>query len=479
MKELKHVHILGIGGCACSAIGEYLCEKGICVTGSERAMREDLGYLEEKGIKIFYQHAAENLKDVPQLLLYSPAVKALAPDNPEFKEAEKLGIPQESWENFIGKYLLDEGRIGITVSGSEGKGTTAGILTAILQDTKWDPLSILGAQMKMPSGNSNIFMGKGCTYILEGDEYNRNFHNYHPEINVMINFAFEHPETYHDFDDYKASFAHFFNGMTGRKKQILHATANIIEFVRENNFKNITWFGLPDEIELLKKSNVDMTKVWTITNHKLTPEGNYFTLEAENEQSLPLFVPALPGYLALNATGAVLAALELGMQASDVIEGLKRFTGMKRRFDVCGTKPVFITDYGHSPESIRHIIGEIRTVFPQRKLHMIFQPHLFSRTYNFLDDFASALAAADKISLIDIYPAREKKEEWENRVSSEMLAKKTAAFNSNTKYCGSPQMIAENLRDSIDTDDVVCLMGAGDMDRYYGELIGYFNKESK
>jgi UDP-N-acetylmuramate--alanine ligase len=167
------------------------------------------------------------------------------------------------------------------------------------------------------------------------------------------------------------------------------------------------------------------------------------------------------------------------MQASDVAEGLKRFTGMKRRFDVCGTKPVFITDYGHSPESIRHIIGEIRTVFPQRKLHMIFQPHLFSRTYNFLDDFASALAAADKISLIDIYPAREKKEEWENRVSSEMLAKKTAVFNSNTKYCGSPQMIAENLRDSIDTDDVVCLMGAGDMDRYYGELIGYFNKESK
>ena len=234
-----------------------------------------------------------------------------------------------------------------------------------------------------------------------------------------------------------------------------------------------------DEIELLKKSNVDMTKVWTITNHKLTPEGNYFTLEAEKEQALPLFVPALPGYLALNATGAVLAALELGMTHADVTEGLKRFTGMKRRFDVCGKKPVFITDYGHSPESIRHIIGEIRTVFPQRKLHMIFQPHLFSRTFNFLEDFASALAAADKISLIDIYPAREKKEEWENRVSSELLTERTVKYNPNTEYCGSPTAIAENLKDKINIDDVVCLMGAGDMDRYYGELIGYFNKESK
>lgn len=475
MKQLKHVHILGIGGCACSAIGEYLCEKGIRVTGSERAKRDDLGYLEKKGIEIFYQHAAENLNDTPQLLLYSPAVKALAPNNPEFIEAEKRGVPQESWETFIGKYLLEEGRTGITVSGSEGKGTTAGILTAILQETKWDPLSILGAQMKMPAGNSNIFMGKGCTYILEGDEYNRNFHNYHPEINVMINFAFEHPETYRDFDDYKASFAHFFKGMTGNKKQILHATKNIIEFVQENNFTNITWFGFPEEIEFLKKSNVDMTKVWTITNHKLSPEGNYFTLETSNNISLPLFVPALPGYLALNATGAVLAALELGMSLADVAKGLKRFTGMKRRFDVCGQKPVFITDYGHSPESIRHIVGEIRNIFPDRKLHLVFQPHLFSRTYNFLDDFAQSLAAADKISLIDIYPAREKKEDWEDRVSSEILAKKTTALNPNTEYCGSPQTITENLKDKIDINDVVCLMGAGDMDRYYEKLIKSFN----
>lgn len=477
MNQLKHVHILGIGGCACSAIGEYLCEKGVRVTGSERAERDDLNHLEQKGIKIFYRHAAENLSDTPDLLLYSPAVKALAPDNPEFLEAQKLGIPQESWETFIGKYLLEEGRTGITVSGSEGKGTTAGILTAILQDTKWAPLSILGAQMKTPFGDSNIFMGKGSTYILEGDEYNRNFHNYHPQINIMINFAFEHPETYRDFADYKASFAHFFNGMTGQKKQILHATPNIIEFVRENNFTNITWFGFPEETALLEKSDVDKTKVWTITNHKLSPDGNHFTLESTDETPLNLFVPALPGYLALNATGAVLAALELGMTHDDAAKGLKRFMGMKRRFDVCGKKPVFITDYGHSPESIRHIISEIRNIYPQRKLHLIFQPHLFSRTFNFLDDFASALAAADKVSLIDIYPAREKKEEWAARVSSEMLAEKTIQLNPNTEYCGSPQKIAENLKDKIDVNDVVCLMGAGDMDRYYGKLIGYFNKD--
>lgn len=479
MNQLKHVHILGIGGCACSAIGEYLCEKGVRVTGSERAKRDDLKHLEQKGIKIFYQHAAENLSDTPDLLLYSPAVKALAPDNPEFQEAQKRAIPQESWETFIGKYLLEEGRIGITVSGSEGKGTTAGILTAILQGTKWDALSILGAQMKTPSGDTNIFMGTGSTYILEGDEYNRNFHNYHPEINIMINFAFEHPETYRDFADYKASFAHFFNGMIGRKKQILHSTPNIIEFVRENNFTDITWFGFPEETTLLKESDVDKTKIWTITNHKLSPDGNYFSLESDGETPLNLFVPALPGYLALNATGAVLAALELGMTYKDAALGLKRFMGMKRRFDVCGKKPVFITDYGHSPESIRHIIGEIRNIYPQHKLHLIFQPHLFSRTFNFLDDFASALAAADKVSLIDIYPAREKKEEWAERVSSEMLAEKTALLNPNTEYCGSPQDIAENLKDKIDVNDVVCLMGAGDMDRYYGRLMDFFNKDRK
>ena len=109
-------------------------------------------------------------------------------------------------------------------------------------------------------------------------------------------------------------------------------------------------------------------------------------------------------------------------------------------------------------------------------IYTFFQPHLFSRTFNFLDDFAIALSAADKVSLIDIYPAREKKEEWEKRVSSEMLAEKTIKYNPNTEYCGSPITITENLKEKINIEDVVCLMGAGDMDRYYGELIKSFNK---
>ncbi len=470
MDNTKQIHILGIGGCACSAIAEYLAGKGAVVTGSEMKPRTDLGYLESAGIKIDYQHDGGNVTKygTPDVLLYSPAIKALNPNNPELLEANRLSIPSMSWEEFIGEYLVNEGRSGVTVSGSEGKGTTAGILTSILKGTDYDPLSILGAQMiNEGESDSNIYVGNGSTYILEGDEYNRNFHSYHPDINVMINFAFEHPETYRDFDDYKKSFAHFFAGMRGKKKLIFQATDNTVAFAREYNLTNITWFGFEKDLNRLEVTG----DIFTIKDHRLTSEGNYFTISGMG-CSQEYFIPALPGYICLNATGAILAAMELGLDTVTIAKNITRFKGMKRRFEVYrgDNEQVVITDYGHSPESISHIIGEIKAIYPERKLHLVFQPHLYSRTYNFLGDFASTLAKADKISIIDIYPARENTSEWEGKISSLMLTEAVSKQNSDCHYIGNASCVATNLAD-IDSCDVICFMGAGDMDRYYLPLI--------
>ena len=480
--NIKHVHIVGIGGCASSAVAQYLVSNGVTVTGSEREFRSDLGSLTDLGIRVYFGHYKGNiyLDGKPaDYVLYSPAVIKFDPDNVEIAEARKRGIPKMSWENFIGEYLNTLGKIGITISGSEGKGTTGGILTKILQGTEFEPLSILGAKMKnSDKPDSNISVGSGSTYILEGDEFNRNFYGYHPSINVTVNFKYEHPETYKDFDEYKDAFAHFFSGMNGDnhpKTLILRATQDMLDVVMKYKLSDthkIIWFGLPtdDAIDTVPGNK------YIITSHRLCPDGNEFVLNKivnGTPEQYRFRLDFLPGYIVLNAVGAIIAAFELGLDYETIQQNINRFTGMVRRFDVTKTvgKGALITDYGHSPESISHIMKELKTIYHGLKLHFVFQPHLFSRTYAFADGFAEALAPADKISLIDIYPAREHIEDWADKISSSMLAEKISRLNPNVAYIGAARDIYQNLHNRINADEVTCFIGAGDMDAYYGKLI--------
>ena len=479
-KKIKSIHIIGIAGCASSAIAELLINNAVMVTGSEIKQRDGLTYLEKKGIKIFYSHNKKNLylnKSLPDIVLYSPAVIALDPNNPELIEAKKLNIPLMSWQNFIGDYLNSKGKLGITVCGSEGKGTTAGILTTILKDTEWDPLSILGAKIKkINTGNdSNIYYGTGNAYILEGDEYNRNFHNYHPAISIMVNFQYEHPETYKNFDEYRESFYVFFNGMKGEKILILRAAKNIIDFVNEYNLQKnhpITWYGNENEIQNIKTN-------YTIKNHTISAKGNIFTLKS-NEEEINFNLPILPGYMIYNAAGAIIASLKLGLSIKQIKKNILRFKGMVRRFDIYKTKKngIIITDYGHSPQAINHIIKEIRSIFIHKKIHLIFQPHLFSRTYNFFNEFINALKKADKLSLIDIYPARENPLDWKEKISSYMLYEKLKNDGMNVFYAGKSHEIKNNLLDKIDEKEITCFLGAGDMDLYYTAILGSLEARS-
>ncbi len=474
--RIKKIHIIGIGGCAASAIAEFLNDKKITVTGSELKKREGLEYLEKKGIKIFYNHDSRNLhvnNEPPDAVLYSPAIVSLNPDNPELVEARRLGIMTSSWEEFIGVYLDATGSTGITVSGSEGKGTTAGILTTILKGTEFDPLAILGAKIKNINGcdDSNIYAGKAFTYILEGDEYNRNFLSYHPSINITVNFQYEHPETYRNFAEYKKAFNDFFCGMKGRKTLILRSSENAAGFVKEyrlDKSHKIIWFGD-------RGSGCD----YCITERSAGTGGIRFRLKSVLGE-FDFNIPSLPGYLVYNAAGAGIAAIEIGLDIGVIQKNIAKFKGMVRRFDVFKTKNngVIITDYGHSPESIRTIVGEIRNIFKNKKIHLIFQPHLFSRTFNFFNEFIVELGKADRISLVDIYPARERHEDWDDKINSMMLYDKLRLEGKNVYYAGKSMEIAEALKGKISEDEVTCFIGAGDMDQYYPAILKFFEAKS-
>ena len=372
------------------------------------------------------------------------------------------------------------GSVGILASGSEGKGTTCGILSSILIGTDLDPLSIFGAKLKDKRLNNptNLYVGNGKSYILEGDEYNRNFQNYHPDVNITINFQYEHPETYNNFDDYREAFYKYFLGMTGRKLLIFRATDSLIQFTKDYNLRyynlnsshKIIFFG---NEKMLEKVDENYEK-YLIKDTNTTLNGNRWKIIGKDLDE-EFFLPSLPAYLIQNGTGAIIASMKLGIPIKTIKDNLRNFSGMVRRFSLYKTKNngIIITDYGHSPESLNHIIGEIAILFPNKKLHIIFQPHLFSRTYNFFDEFIEALSKADKTTLIEVYPARENKEDWIEKVSSYKIYEKLKILGKISYYGGEAKDII-NIYDNIDENDINCFIGAGDMDFYYEELFAKF-----
>ena len=317
-------------------------------------------------------------------------------------------------------------------------------------------------------------MGYGKSYILEGDEYNKNFHSYHPSINIMVNFQYEHPETYKNFDEYQSSFYHFFNGMNNPKKLILNATKNIVNFVDKfkiNDTHKIVWYGKKENLKELKAGN----DFYEVDKVDVSQNGIAFTL-THNNKDFNFKVNSLPQYLVYNATGAIIAAFELGLAYETIRDNLLNFKGMVRRFDVYKTKGcgAFITDYGHSPEAINHIISEVKTIFKDKKLHTVFQPHLYSRTYNFLNEFGDALTNSDRVTLVDIYPAREKESDWKDKISIQDLFNKIKEKKDEVFLAGKSSEIYETLTPKIDEREVTLFIGAGDIDLYYPKIFEKF-----
>ena len=481
--NLKKVHFVGVGGSAISAVARLLLKNGIKVTGSDAAKSAMTDHLSSLGIKIFDAQKKENLEfegNFPNLVLISPALIYLDPNNEEIVYAKEKNIPVLTWQEFLGEYLSAINKTGLITCGSEGKGTTCSILAWILKGTKFDPLTILGANLKNINEDGkalNVYEGNGTTYILEGDEFNRNFHNYHPEYVMMVNFQYEHPEYYKDFEEYKKSFYDFFMGMRGDNKTLIfRATKNMVDLVKEYKLEKshkIIWYRNEND-EFLVPCDYTISNVGKYSN-----KGIQFELETPKGRCI-FNINGYPLYLANNATAAIICAMELGISLEEIWTNIQRFSGIQRRFDkfTFGNDGVIITDYGHSPSSIKQVVKEVRTFFPDKKLHLVFQPHLFSRTYNFLDDFILELSKADKVSLVDVYPAREKKEDWEDKINSKMLVDKLNKHGANASYIGVSSAVHEALKDKVLDGEVTLFMGAGDMDKSYVKLFDALNAKN-
>jgi len=438
----QHVHIVGIGGSGASGVARYLHAIGFTVSGSD-ADRERTVSLKRLGMTIADSHRSENIAS-PDMVLTTPGLYAA---DDELAAAKKRKIPVVSWQEFLGRYLARRPGKGLMVAGTFGKGSTAAVASHILAAAYLDPLVILGVEDA--AWGSNLRLGFGSFWVAEADEYNRNFHHYHPAYAALTSFEHEHISTYPTFEEYGAGFQTFFEGMADPRIVVAKRTGSI-EAARGSVVpKDAISYSLDDDAEV-RGTLVEETS----TGSRFTVTAPRFNLKDEE------FTLNVPGRFHVeNAVGAIAVTMAAGVSVGAAHAGLASFKGLKRRFEVVRHGPnVTIFDYAHTPERMDAVITQTRAIFPGRRLIVLFEPHLYSRTLQLRDGFRKTLASVDRAYVVDIFPSREARSDLAANIHSRDLI---ADENGPASYVGALTAGLDAVRAVRTERDVVIVFGAG------------------
>ncbi len=426
------VHFTGIGGAGTSAAAALAKQGGFEVSGCDTD--KDSGYIAELkkiGVKVEFEHSPSHIRNL-DFLVVSNAIEKVDSQNSETAEAKKTGLRVLTTEEFLAEFLVKD-KFLIAVAGTHGKSTTTAMIGQILEDAGLDPTVYVGTLVN--KWGRNYRAGKSKYFVIEADEYEDKFLNYHPNIGVITNIDYDHPDYFQSEVQVVESFAKFVGGFKEGAKLILGT--------EPKKSKNIS--------ELL-------ARVKNITSTSIPSLSPSLTLQIPGEHNI------------LNAQAAYLCAKTIGIKDDQIKESLSKFSGTSRRFEFKGEASgvkVF-DDYAHHPSEISATLSAVREKFPKERLWVAFQPHTFSRTEALFPDFVKSFeeSSVDKLILVDIYASREKDE---GQVTSFDLA--NAIKGKKAAYVGGLEEAATYLAKNVAGGDVVIAMGAGDIYKLSQRLI--------
>ncbi len=426
MAKKIHIHFLGIAGSGASAVAAIAQARGYKVSGCDHHPFNEFTAIFDQ-TKLREGHNPEHLHDA-DVVAISPAITWLDQNNPELVEARRRKIPILTWQQFMGKYL-EKGKIVIAVCGTHGKSTTTAMIGTLLENAGLDPAVELGAIV--PEWQTNYRIGVGKYFVTEADEFNDNFLASHPDITIVTAVEMDHPEYYRDFDAYKKSF---------------------VKFLRQNKgllIVNMQDRGVQEVIEVLKPRQ---------------PVIDY-------SQNLIDFSLSVPGqYNNLNASAVFQTGLALGIKPEVIRKSLQNFSGIGRRFELLGTYQgaKVYSDFAHHPTEIEVTLNAAREKFPNSKITVVFQPHMFSRTHFLFNDFVNVFQQlpVDQIFIQDIYPSREVDT---GVVNSRQLVE--AIDKDSVIYSPDPEDILKKLQHSADENSVIFFVGAGETHNLAKQLV--------
>ena len=464
------LHFMGIGGQGISAVAQMALLGGAPVTGCDQSASATTKMLEQIGVPVQIGHSPEHLVDA-DALIYVPAVAALNPDNPELVAAKAGGMPVMTWQEMLGRWL--EGKCLLSVSGVHGKGTTTALLALMLVDAGLDPTCEIGAIV--PRFGVNYRLGKSQYFVNEADEFNNNFWHYHPRLAVVTSIEFEHPEFFADYEGYLAAFEHFVRGMDMQGDWPFPPTL-------------IVNVDSPGCLELLERIAdwrgriityaIDTQADYVAYDLKLDGETSFRVRCSDGSFSEHRVIHLqLPGaHNIQNALAALTAARAIDLDADVIVRALEDFGGIGRRFEIRHQGPlqingavqdvVLVDDYAHHPTAIAATLEAARRRYPARRLVAVYQPHMYSRTKTFFEQFLTAFDSADIVVLADIFPGREHDTGLiHTRELAEAMARQPhfAQTGKQVIYAGNVQDTANALRHILRTGDLAIIMGAGDI----------------
>tara|TARA_B100001094_G_scaffold63284_1_gene59208 strand:- start:767 stop:2146 length:1380 start_codon:yes stop_codon:yes gene_type:complete len=437
----KHLHFIGIGGIGMSGMAELLYNHGFKISGSDLNISNRTKHLEKyKDVKIKYNHEKENI-DGCDLVIYSSAINK---ENLELQEAHKNNIPIMKRAELLGEIIKIKD-ISVAISGTHGKTTTSSMLGSILHDSQKDPTLIIGGIVN--KFNSNNITGEGNIIVVEADEFDKSFLALSPTHAIINNIDLEHLDIYKDIEDLLKSFTDFSNSIAFYGKIAFNNDSkNINKIINKINKPKIS-FGIKNKSDIIAK------------NISFDEEKTLFEIYFSNNKKTINIQLNCPGmHNVYNALAATAIAHELGINNNNIIKGLKKYSGVKRRFEIKYQKETMIVDdYAHHPEEIIETIKAARNGW-KKKIVTIFQPHLYSRTKEFYKEFGYALDKSDVTIITDIFPSREKPIKG---ISSKLIFDEID--NENKYYISSKNKIVEKIQNIISKGDMILIMGAGDI----------------
>ena len=447
------IHFIGIGGISMSGLAEILIDEGFTVTGSDSHESELTLHLEAKGAKIAYGQRAENIKDGIDVVVYTAAVH---PDNPEFAAAVEKQLPILSRAELLGQMMTNYGN-SIAVSGTLGKTTTTSMITEILLAGNTDPTISVGGILNSIGGN--IRVGGPELFVTEACEYTNSFLSFSPTMEVILNIEADHLDFFKDITDIRHSFRLFAEKLPENGLLVINNDIENMEYITD---------GLPCRVITFGKKPGSRYQAQGIRFDELARATYDLKVDGETVDTVTLGVPG--EHNVYNSLAAAAIGMELGIPLEMIKRGLKRFTGTNRRFEKKGeiSGVTILDDYAHHPQEIRATLETARH-YPHKKLWVVFQPHTYTRTKAFLDEFAEALSLADEVILADIYAARE----TDNLgISSGDIAERIEKRGIKAHFIPAFDDIETFILENCMHGDLLITMGAGDIVKVGEKLLG-------
>lgn len=465
----RHVHLIGIGGIHVSAIAKLLLSLGVKISGSDIANSELTEELRTQGVQISIGHAPENVPAKAEAIIFSSAAQET---NPERVEGKKRKLPEFNSHQFLG--LLGKDSTQVVVTGTHGKSTTTAMLAVMAKACELHPTVVVGTKVPQLT-EGNIEIGTSDLLIVEGDEFDHHFLAYHPSILLINNIEADH------FDIYPTLEA------------MLEAYSSLLSQVVEGGW--IIANGNDERVQALLKAEQRALKARKIKVLFIgTKEGADFQvisrviqageqmieISSKKTKKIDQLKLTIPGEMnMMNAVMCYAASRALGCKAKDALNGLTSFQGIWRRLEKVADQGgiVVFSDYGHHPTAVTKTVEAVREFYPDHRVVLCFQPHHRNRTKNLFQEFITCFDQVDALLLCEIYDVAGRDQTEDGGISSKDLVDAIQRYdadrgiNRTVMYTKDAQESLEQLQHSIQTGDVVLIMGAGDLYKIASDVL--------